>query len=207
MIRAVPCRLFLVFAAAAPVAVVLRRGPSRWVEVVKWHTDSDLFEPGQWLHGRIIGARCGLSADGRYFVYFATRYGSRSGPDTWTAVSRPPWLTALKLWPSGDMWHGGGRFDIDGTLQVDGSPRPPETIGPLRVMHRPVFGVDADRTFRPDAPADGADWHGQDPAGRRILTRAGALYRCDEKGAETLLRDFNADRFDAVAAPEWALCW
>src|SRR5262249_28912036 len=26
----------------------------------------------------------------------------------WTAISKPPWLSALALWPKGDCWHGGG---------------------------------------------------------------------------------------------------
>ena len=31
-------------------------------------------------------------------------------PGTWTAISRPPWFTALAVWPKGDSWGGGGLF-------------------------------------------------------------------------------------------------
>jgi hypothetical protein len=70
-----PCRLSLVFARDAPIVVVLRRGPSRVVEVVKWQTDTDQFEHGQWFHGRIYAERCGLSPNGSLFVYFAMKHG------------------------------------------------------------------------------------------------------------------------------------
>jgi hypothetical protein len=69
------CRLSLVFASEAPVAVVLRRGPTEWVELIRWDTSTDFFEHGQWLHGKIYGERCGLSPNGRLFVYFAMKYG------------------------------------------------------------------------------------------------------------------------------------
>ena len=48
-------------------------------------------------------------------IYFAQKITGRSKKDTeytwaWTAISRPPFLTALALWPKGDCWHGGGSF-------------------------------------------------------------------------------------------------
>src|SRR5262249_17885427 len=44
---------------------------------------------------------------------FAQKITGRSKKDTeytyaWTAISRPPFLTALALWPKGDCWHGAG---------------------------------------------------------------------------------------------------
>lgn len=122
MSNLVACRLSLVFARVAPIVVILRRGPTRWVEVIKWNTATDLFEHGQWLHGRIYAERCGLSPNGELFVYFAMRYGRVSKEDgyqqTFTAVSKPPYLTALALWPEGSTWGGGGHFVNDKTLRL-----------------------------------------------------------------------------------------
>jgi len=99
-------------APRAGVAVIFRRGPSKWVEVIRWDTQNDRFERGPWFNGRIYEKRCDLSPDGELLIYFASRFASVDPEYTraWTAVSRPPWLTALALWPKGDCWWGGGLF-------------------------------------------------------------------------------------------------
>ncbi len=111
----VPARLFMIFARRAPTAVIFRRGPSKWVQLIKWSTATDVFEPGQWFNGRIYERRSDLSPDGSLLIYFAQKISAHSKKDTeytyaWTAISRPPFLTALALWPKGDCWHGGGSF-------------------------------------------------------------------------------------------------
>jgi hypothetical protein len=111
----VPARLFMVFARKSPMAVIFRRGPSKWVQLIKWDTKQDIFDPGQWFNGRIYERRSDLSPDGSLLIYFAHKISARSMKDqeytyAWTAISRPPYLTALALWPKGDCWHGGGSF-------------------------------------------------------------------------------------------------
>jgi hypothetical protein len=111
----VPARLFMLFARKSPMAVIFRRGPSKWVQLIKWDTMSDTFEPGQWFNGRIYERRSDLSPDGSLLIYFAQKISARSMKDeeytyAWTAISKPPYLTALALWPKGDCWHGGGSF-------------------------------------------------------------------------------------------------
>ncbi|MGD0683103.1 MAG: hypothetical protein ABR990_13755 [Terracidiphilus sp.] len=117
----VPARIFFILARNSPTAVVLRKGPSKWVQVLKWDIDTDTFEAGQWFHGRIYERRSDLSPDGSMLVYFAQKISGRTLQDTeytyaWTAVSRPPYITALALWPKGDCWHGGGLFQDNKTL-------------------------------------------------------------------------------------------
>ena len=73
-----------------------------------WDTRTDKIEEGQWLKGRIYERRCDLSPDGRLLIYFASNQKPPFG--TWTAISKPPYLTALALWPKGDAWGGGGHF-------------------------------------------------------------------------------------------------
>jgi hypothetical protein len=111
----VPARLFLLFARKAPIAVIFRRGPSKWVQLIKWNTATDEFEPGQWFKGRIYERRADLSPAGSLLIYFAQKINAKSKKDAeytyaWTAISKPPYLTALALWPKGDCWHGGGSF-------------------------------------------------------------------------------------------------
>jgi hypothetical protein len=117
----VPARIFFILARNSPTAVVFRKGPSKWVQVLKWNTQTDTFEAGQWFHGRIYERRADLSPDGTMLVYFAQKIEGRTLRDAeytyaWTAVSRPPYITALALWPKGDCWHGGGLFQDNETL-------------------------------------------------------------------------------------------
>lgn len=102
------CRLYVILARDGRSAVVFRRGPSGRVCLVRWGLGSDTFEVGQWLIGRIYERRSDLSPDGDLLVYFAAVH--KTPLVSWTAVSRPPFLTALALWPKGDCWGGGGRF-------------------------------------------------------------------------------------------------
>src|SRR5262245_16351464 len=109
------CQLFVIPARDKPVAIIIRRGPSAWYHLILWETrrkNRDLFTHGAWFRGRIFPEKCDLSPDGNLFVYFAFQ-GSRRGTvyqDSYTAVSRPPWLYAVALWPHGGTYGGGGRF-------------------------------------------------------------------------------------------------
>jgi hypothetical protein len=119
-----PARLFFILARNAPVGVIFRRGPSYWVQIVKWNTDTDTFEEGQWFHGRIYEKRCDLSLDGSLLIYLAQKMNKKSLADTeytyaWTAVSKPPYLTALTLWPKGDCWNGGGLFRSNSSIWLN----------------------------------------------------------------------------------------
>lgn len=118
-----PCRLSVYLARDARVAAILRRGPSEWAQLALWDRDGDRVEPGQWFHGRVYERRCDLSPDGRLFVYFAAKHGRRSDPDdigeAWTALSRPPYFTALTLWTNLGSWYGGGVFESDRKLLLD----------------------------------------------------------------------------------------
>jgi hypothetical protein len=150
-------RTNVLFAARAPKAVILRRGPRVHYQLILWDTDTDTFEPGQWMRGNVRLAD--LSPSGDKLIYFAEqfhaarvpkgrggpydplrqqrfrmrpnrpnrkvprylrpslRFGSRSPPrevkDGWTAISTPPYFSALAIWPSFGRWTGGGTFRAD----------------------------------------------------------------------------------------------
>lgn len=119
--------LHLYLASQAPRAVILRQGPTRTWRMILWHTDTGIFEDGQWLRQKVYAERCALAPDGRHFIYFALN-AQWDGPTggTYTALSRPPWFTALALFAKGDTWGGGGGF-LDATrFFADGGP----DIGP-----------------------------------------------------------------------------
>jgi hypothetical protein len=104
-----PARVHIILARDASTAIAIRRGPSKAVCTIQWDRSKDTFQMGQWLKGRIYERRCDLSPDGRLFIYFAMNgKWSSETKGSWTAISQVPFLKAVRLWVSGDCWHGGG---------------------------------------------------------------------------------------------------
>jgi hypothetical protein len=135
------------------------------VQLVKWQTDCDRFVAGQWFNGRVYDRRCDLSPDGSLWIYFASKINRHTLADSeytyaWTAISRPPYFTALALWPKGDCWHGGGLFL--GRRRVWLNHRPEVAVP--HVKHRPK-GIKVE----PNPQACGEDW----PVWSRRMERDG----------------------------------
>jgi hypothetical protein len=161
-----PPRLGFLQARHAPVAVIFRRGPSKRVELIRWDTEHDVIERGHWYHGRIYNRRSDLSPDGTRLIYFANKFTARTVNDreytrAWTAISKPPWLTALALWPKGDCWWGGGLFENDRTVLLN---HRPDEATPHK-DHQPPKAL----KVRPNPKAHGED----DPLYSERLTRDG----------------------------------
>jgi hypothetical protein len=142
-------RLFALLARNAPVGVIFRRGPSRQVLLIEWNTDTDDFRIGQWLKGRIYERRCDLSPNGDLLLYFAASY--RKPFYSWSAISRPPYFTALTLWPKGDGWGGGGLFHDgdqillnhrDDEMAIAGGFTTPDWLSIKQFGDRPGWGED-----------------------------------------------------------------
>jgi hypothetical protein len=110
-------RLYCLLARKSPLAVVFRRGPTRQVQLLLWNRDTDEFYEGQWFKGRIYERRCDLSPSGERLIYFAAN--QKKPFFSWTAVSRPPYLTAVLLWPKGDAWGGGGLFSRENEIRLN----------------------------------------------------------------------------------------
>lgn len=142
---AVSARLYVLLAREAPRAIVFRRGPSKWTELIEWRTDTDTFREGQWFHGRIYERRCDLSPTGHFLIYFVSKITSKTLADSeytyaWTAISRPPFLTALALWPKGDCWHGGGLFRTEDEVWLNhrsSKPHPDHRPQRLKIISNP----------------------------------------------------------------------
>lgn len=140
-------RLYVLLAAKEPVGVIFRRGPSKQVLLIRWNTRADTFETGQWFKGRVYERRCDLSPDGTKLIYFAAN--QKPPLHSWTAISKPPFFTALALWPKGDCWNGGGWFVSDKQIRLNHSPvdchlHPDFKPGPIKIAgHAEFRGEDA----------------------------------------------------------------
>jgi hypothetical protein len=112
--------LFVIIAREASVAVIFRRGPSRQILLIKWNMEDDTFEAGQWFRGNIYEHRSDLSPKGDLLVYSAVKHSRHSDPFyCWTAISKPPYFTALALWPDSGIWGGGGLFGSEDTVLMN----------------------------------------------------------------------------------------
>jgi hypothetical protein len=148
------CRLFVLLAREAPLGLIFRHGPHDWTQLILWHTDRDVFQEGQWFKGRIYERRSDLSPDGSKLIYFVRKINPYTKRDpvytyAWTAISKPPYLTALALWPKGNCWHGGGLFEDNQHVWLNHNP---EAAIP-HPNHQPV-GLD----ITPNPEAHGEDY-------------------------------------------------
>ena len=98
------------------------RGPADWWQIVAWDTDCDRIETGAWFRGKLYPRRSDISADGRWLCYFALKHGNWDLGDTYIAISRLPWLTALAAWPTGGTWTRGCHFTCAGRATSVGPP-------------------------------------------------------------------------------------
>ena len=122
----VPPRLHVIPATGCDKALVLRRGPRNKVASLLWDRTTGDCQLGQWMNGRIYEHRSDLSPDGRHMIVFARRTDARLA---WTALSRAPWLRALQFYAQEHTWHGGGAFDADGRVWLNGA-QPADTPMP-----------------------------------------------------------------------------
>jgi hypothetical protein len=111
------CRIYVHLARNGKSAVVFRRGPSKQVLLLTWNLMNDELESGQWLKGRIYERRCDLSPDGQLLLYLAAKW--KAPIESWSAISRPPYFTALALWPNMGAWGGGGVIESNGRVKLN----------------------------------------------------------------------------------------
>ena len=194
-------RLHIIFARRNPRAVVFLRGPSDWYHIILWDTARDTFENGAWFKGRIYEERCDLSPDGELLIYFALKNGrwNTSYQGAWTAISRPPWLHALTLWPEGSTWGGGGCFHDDRAIILRGSPRahPDHPLNGVEIIE----GSCRREISTPDI--EEAEWSGFDQSGYPVFALHGRIFRRLPKGDKALV-DFNGLVPAPSEAPAWA---
>jgi hypothetical protein len=125
-------RLFGICATDADVVAIVRRGPSAWTHLGMWDLASEQFHSGSWLRARVYQQKCDVSPDGTYFCYSALNGGAQwDAGDTYIAVSRLPWFTALAAWSTQGTYDWGAHF-VEDRARWD-LPEPDEgDDGPLR---------------------------------------------------------------------------
>lgn len=204
-------RLHLYFAREAPRAVILRQGPSRQFRMILWHTDTDTFEDGQWLKKKVYAERCAIAPDGRHFLYFMLDAKWQSPSEgAYTVLCRPPWFTALSLFPEGNTWGGGGEFlDSRHYVATGGDDIIGRDDGLTRVYRRkPSAGNRTGLETRDGSRAPiGRDARRRlleggehEPAVDRYLAEGGRLCRRDGD-SPALIRDFTDMAFEEIIAP------
>ena len=221
-------RLHLYFARNAPLAVIVRQGPTRQYRMILWDRSDDTFTDGQWLRKNLYPERCAISPDGRHFLYFMLdgQWGS-DAEGAYTVISRPPYWTAVALFPEGSTWGGGGVFlddrhylaagdaDIigrdDGLVRLHwGDTGQGCTTGLRRPDNSPapLDKTTVARLLSGDLPADHRDlgrrlWDRADRPLDRYDTQGGCLYR-RAGGEMELIRDFTRMTFEPIRAPyDW----
>lgn len=203
------CRLFVIRAFDAPLAVILRRGPSRWYHLILWNMDRDTFTEGAWFRGRIYEEKCDLSPDGKLFVYSAFKpmqIGERSA-QAWTAISRPPYVTPLAIWPQASTYEGGGRFYGNRRLALGcdwqtAYPAVPKGLEQVQRVTEPQHSMRQSSTDE----VPGADWSGYDRLNRTLYTIGGKLFR-RSNGRDEELADFTNLTPNPNPPPESATRW
>jgi hypothetical protein len=129
-------RLYALIARKARKAVLFRRGPSRWTRLIAWDLATDQLTPGQWIRGRVYERRSDLSPNGELLSAFVAKHVGPYG--SWTTISRPPFFTALALWPKDDAWGGGGLFASDESFGLNHRfPAEPAPIDPRKGERAP----------------------------------------------------------------------
>ncbi|CAK6694314.1 hypothetical protein BBFGKLBO_01618 [Synechococcus sp. CBW1107] len=180
-----PPRIYCIPATEAPVIAVFRRGPSNWSHVGRWDLAERRYEPGAWFRGRIFPRRSDLSPDGRFLSYFAHKpsaiweYG-----ETYVAVSKLPWLTALAALRTCGTWTRGFYFTEDQDNQIlQGRQLPiPYGLAPIPVVQ---FANERRRgwTETEDSPRRAQDDAGDHPRNARIWNARLAETACSVQRA------------------------
>lgn len=176
-----PPRIYCIAAARARVVAVLMRGPSKWAHVGRWNLDTGAYEPGAWLRATIYPRRCDLSPDGKLLCYFMLNPAADwEHGNTYVAISKLPWLTALQAFATCGTWTRGYYFTEDGSSDHGADQQLPIAYG-LRSYRTAQFAVERQRGWveAPDSPPpiSGDMWDEQrdarmmkrQPGGKRIL--------------------------------------
>lgn len=149
-------RLFCITDPDARIAVVIQKQPKKWWLLGRWDLINGRYEEGAWFRGTLYPQRCDVSVGGRWFSYFALKYGSQwAAGGNYVAVSRLPWLNALAAWRESGTWSRGVHFvpDADGEMPRPdvGDASPLKAICGMRFTAAAQFATERRRGWRESA--------------------------------------------------------
>ena len=122
--------MHLFFATDNKCALILRRAKDRMYNLIAWNRADDSFVEGQWIREDVWPDLCSLSPDGQHFLYHVKNSSMwRQATENYTVVSRPPWFTAVALFPQGGLSCAGGSFVSNNQFVIDGDLRTDDIIG------------------------------------------------------------------------------
>ncbi len=93
MTTEVPARLHIIAAKEAPIAVIIRRKPSKVFHIIVWNLLDDSMIHGSWFQGKLFPLSSEVSWDGKYLAYNASGQGTN-----WTGICQPPFLKTVVEW-------------------------------------------------------------------------------------------------------------
>lgn len=222
--------LYIHAASQSPLALVIRRGPSKWWHFLLWDRDTGVISPGSWFNGMLYPHRCDLAPHGDWMVMLA--FMGAGNPCAWTALCRPPNARAVCFWPQASAKYGGGFFDARQPvlwLNTDARIMTPEVHEkhPFEFGNQdkdqPIYGSFADRLQRDSWKLVAADkktgvgklvrWHKRSPKKdfELILDYDAALQgndldmaACEGVGVSYAVRAFKAG---SVTVPLQGVSW
>jgi len=113
-----PARIFFLIAREVNKAIVFRRGPTKWTQMLVWDLNSNELEYGQWSRVKFQKWRCDLSPSGKYLIYLDNQFEDQ---DSATVISKPPYWNALTKWKHYNplFGMGGGVFNSENEVVLN----------------------------------------------------------------------------------------
>jgi hypothetical protein len=174
--------------------------------MILWHTDTDVFIPGQWIRGVVDDVT--MTSDGKYAAIEIMRN------DQHVTICRPPYFTALEVVVRPLCYNGTQIFRdrlyiTDSKVYADNAcPLERLTISPRSISHNgynyEYLRQEHKRRWVIDARKGAAC--GRDQRKREVLFKDGKVYDFEGDNLRVLY-DSNPSTFESIPAPDWAKQW
>jgi hypothetical protein len=133
--------LYGIVATSAPVVIVFQRGPSKLWAIHRWDSNTDELTTGAVFRGTLYPRRCDVSPDGTLLSYFALQgwngeWLGQPASQTYSAISKTPWLFALAAWRETGTYTRGHHFVPLHGHEHDSALTPAPQAGEVEPLHR-----------------------------------------------------------------------